>query len=156
MTKLKNYQQKREFSKTTEPKGKIGKTRKTDLIYVMQKHWASHLHWDLRLEWQGVLMSWAIPKEPKNDLTKRLAVQTEDHPLEYADFEGDIPAGEYGAGKVEIWDKGVWIPEDFKKEKIVFAIKAKKLNGRFVLIRFKPREKSRQKTWLFFKLKEKK
>lgn len=154
MTKLKKYQQKRKFTKTSEPKGKIGKARKTELIYVIQKHWASHLHWDLRLEWQGVLMSWAIPKEPKNDSTKRLAVQTEDHPLEYADFEGQIPEGEYGAGKVKIWDNGIWIPEDIKKEKIVFELKGKKLKGRFALIRFKTKERTQAKNWLFFKLKK--
>jgi len=147
-SKLEQYQKKRKFNKTKEPKGKVGKIKKNDLIYVIQRHQASHLHWDLRLEWEGVLMSWAIPKEPKNDATKRLAIRTEDHPLDYAEFEGEIPASEYGAGQVKIWDQGTWLPESIKKAKIVFEIKGKKLKGRFVLIKFK----EQRDNWLFFKL----
>ncbi len=109
---LKEYRAKRNFSRTPEPegKGKEGES-KENLVYVIQKHRATHLHYDLRLEEEGVLKSWAIPKEPPlNPGVKRLAVETEDHPLGYEDFEGEIPEGEYGAGIVEIWDKGSYLP----------------------------------------------
>ena len=148
--KLKKYHQKRSFVKTKEPKGKIKKSKDDKLIYVIQKHDASHLHYDLRLEHDGVLLSWAIPKEPKMDKQKRLAVRTDNHPVEYASFKGEIPKGEYGAGKVEIWDKGTWQPESIKKEKIVAVIKGKKLKGRFALVKFK----NQPKNWLFLKVKE--
>jgi len=101
---LKKYWKKRNFAKTTEPRGEM---KMNGNIYVIQKHAATHLHYDLRLEMDGVLKSWAIPKEPPIATNiKRLAVQVEDHPIEYANFEGTIPEGEYGAGTVEIWDKG--------------------------------------------------
>lgn len=148
--KLKTYHQKRNFAKTKEPKGTIKKSKVDKLVYVIQKHDASRLHYDLRLEHKGVLMSWAIPKEPKMDSQKRLAVRVEDHPKEYADFEGIIPEGQYGAGKVEIWDKGSWIPESIKKEKIVAILKGRKLKGRFALVQLKNQPKS----WLFLKVKE--
>ncbi len=116
-------------------------------IFVIQKHYASHLHYDFRLEMKGVLKSWAIPKiPPKNSGIKRLAIQTEDHSLDYANFEGEIPKGQYGAGKVEIWDKGKVSFESIKKDKIVFELKGKKLKGKYVLVRFKD-------NWLFFKKK---
>ncbi len=118
------------------------------LKYVVHEHHASHLHYDLRLEWEGVARSWAIPKEPAVDGTKRLAVQVEDHAVDYMDFEGVIPEGLYGAGEVEIWDKGWWEPESVKEKKIVAVIHGKKLRGRFTLVNFK------EKHWLFFRARE--
>lgn len=116
-------------------------------IYVIQKHAATHLHYDLRLEMDGVLKSWAIPKEPPTTSgVKRLAVQVEDHPVGYANFEGTIPEGEYGAGTVEIWDKGFYNLIDRKEDKLVVEIHGEKLRGTYVLVRFK-----NKKNWLFFK-----
>ena len=117
-------------------------------IYVVQKHRARRLHWDLRLEMDGVLKSWAIPKEPLNQKgVKRLAIQVEDHALEYANFEGTIPEGYYGAGKVEIWDRGTYELEKREENKIVVRIRGEKLKGRFCLIKLK----NRKKEWIFFK-----
>ncbi len=147
---LKKYQSKRNFTKTKEPKGKIRKTKYQNLIYAIHKHQARNLHYDLRLEYQGALMSWAIPKEPKMDNQKRLAVRVEDHPLEYADFSGEIPEGEYGAGQVKIWDKGTWQLESIKSSKIVAIINGKKLKGRFALVQLK----NQPKNWIFFKARE--
>jgi len=144
---LEEYRKKRDFERTDEPEG----NRKTDRksIYVIQKHQATHLHYDLRLEMDGVLKSWAIPKTPPTEKgVKRLAVQVEDHPIEYADFEGTIPDGQYGAGTVEIWDKGEYVVKDQKEDKLIFEIKGNKLRGDYVLLRFKGR-----KNWLFFKKK---
>jgi DNA ligase D-like protein (predicted 3'-phosphoesterase) len=144
---LKKYWSKRSFNKTTEPKGEVKMDEKN--IYVIQKHAATHLHYDLRLEMDGVLKSWAIPKEPPTiSGVRRLAVQVEDHPIEYADFEGTIPEGEYGAGVVEIWDKGTYRMIDRKKDKFVVEINGEKLKGTYVLLKFK-----NQKNWLFFKKK---
>jgi len=121
----------------------------SDRIYVIQKHAATRLHYDLRLEMDGVLKSWAVPKEPSTSPdVKRLAVQVEDHPLEYASFEGKIPEGEYGAGTVEIWDKGTYTLIDWKESKLIVEIKGAKLNGAYVLVRFRD-----DKNWLFFKKK---
>jgi DNA ligase D-like protein (predicted 3'-phosphoesterase) len=107
-------------------------------IYVIHKHAASHLHFDLRLEMDGVLKSWAMPKEPTSTFgVKRLIVQVEDHPLDYANFEGSIPKGAYGAGKVEIWDKGTYKLVDRKEDKLVVEIHGGKLKGGYVLVRFK-------------------
>jgi DNA ligase D-like protein (predicted 3'-phosphoesterase) len=118
-------------------------------IYVIQKHAATHLHFDLRLEMDGVLKSWAIPKEPPTSpAVKRLAVQVEDHPVDYASFEGAIPEGEYGAGTVEIWDKGAYKLIDRKEDKLIVEIDGAKLSGVYVLVRFKDK-----KNWLFFKKK---
>ncbi|MFC1690918.1 DNA polymerase ligase N-terminal domain-containing protein [Nanoarchaeota archaeon] len=123
-------------------------------IFVVQKHDASHLHWDFRLEIDGVLKSWAIPKEPSTDpKVKRLAVSVADHDLDYADFEGEIPEGQYGAGTVKIWDRGTYESIDKKDSKIVFKLNGKKLNGQFVLVKF---SKSGPENWLFFKKKEEK
>jgi len=119
-------------------------------IYVIQRHQASHLHWDLRLEMDGVLKSWAVPKEPPTRSgIRRLAVQVEDHPIEYANFEGVIPEGQYGAGVVEIWDKGTYRLIERTPDKIVFEIRGKRLKGKYCLIRFKG-----EKNWLFFKKKQ--
>ena len=120
------------------------------LKYVIQKHHASHLHYDLRLELDGVAKSWAIPKGPSlEERVKRLAVEVEDHSVDYMDFEGEIEEG-YGAGKVEIWDNGYWEPESVKEKKIVAIIHGNKLKGRFTLLNFK------EKNWLFFKTKDEK
>ena len=120
-------------------------------IFVVHKHHASHLHWDLRLEMNGVLKSWAVPKEPPTKKgIKRLAIQVEDHSLNYADFEGEIPEGNYGSGKVEIWDNGTYELEDIKKDKIVFDLHGKKLKGKYVLVKTKYGSKP-EKSWLFFK-----
>ncbi|MDD2777335.1 MAG: DNA polymerase ligase N-terminal domain-containing protein [Methanocellales archaeon] len=117
-------------------------------IYVIQKHDATHLHYDMRLEINGVLKSWAIPKTPPTEKgIKRLAVQTEDHPIEYANFEGIIPEGSYGAGSVEIWDKGTFEIEEREKDKLVIHIYGRKLEGRYCLVQLKGQEKN----WLFFK-----
>jgi DNA ligase D-like protein (predicted 3'-phosphoesterase) len=129
------------------PEGKIKMS--SDRIYVIQKHAATRLHFDLRLEMDGVLKSWVVPKEPPTSPDmKRLAVQVEDHPLEYASFEGAIPEGEYGAGTVEIWDKGTYTLIDRKESKLIVEIKGAKLNGAYVLVRFRD-----DKNWLFFKKK---
>jgi DNA ligase D-like protein (predicted 3'-phosphoesterase) len=144
---LKEYEYKRNFEKTSEPKSEV--SGKTGNIYVVQKHHASHLHYDLRLEMDGTLKSWAVPKEPPSTSgTKRLAVMVEDHPLEYASFEGSIPEGEYGAGKVEIWDKGNYRLVERKEDMLIVEINGRKLAGMYVLIRLKG-----GKNWLFFKKK---
>jgi len=120
-----------------------------DSIYVIQRHEATHLHYDLRLEMDGVLKSWAVPKEPPTTPgVRRLAVQVEDHPVDYAEFEGVIPEGEYGAGTVEIWDKGTYKLLDRKEDKLIIEIAGNRLKGVYVLLRFKDK-----KNWLFFKKK---
>ena len=143
---LTEYKKKRDFTKTEEPKGELSPHQSQ--TYVIQKHQARQLHYDLRLEKDGVLKSWAVPKEPplKKGI-KRLAVQVEDHPVEYASFEGTIPEGEYGAGTVEIWDKGSYETEKWMEKEIIVEIKGEKLIGRYCLIKFK-KEKN---NWLFFR-----
>ncbi|MEM3378499.1 MAG: DNA polymerase ligase N-terminal domain-containing protein [Candidatus Bathyarchaeia archaeon] len=144
---LDEYRRKRNFQKTSEPKGEVALS--ANKIYVIQKHAATHLHFDLRLEMDGVLKSWAVPKEPPAEVgLKRLAVQVEDHPIEYANFEGTIPEGEYGAGTVEIWDKGTYKLIDRKEDKLIVDIEGNRLRGTYVLIRLKDK-----KNWLFFKKK---
>jgi DNA ligase D-like protein (predicted 3'-phosphoesterase) len=144
---LDEYKTKRNFNKTSEPKD--AQEKHSGNTYVIQKHYASHLHYDLRLEMDGVLRSWAIPKEPPtNSGVRRLAVQVEDHPLSYAGFEGIIPEGEYGAGTVEVWDNGTYRTIDGKEDKLVIEINGKKLTGSYVLVRLKDK-----KNWLFFKKK---
>ena len=108
---LEEYARKRDFTKTAEPAGKVAKARKTGLSFVIQKHAASRLHYDFRLELDGVLVSWAVPKGPSYDPTdKRMAIHVEDHPLSYGSFEGTIPPKQYGAGTVIVWDHGTWEP----------------------------------------------
>ncbi len=146
---LDDYYKLRDFSKSPEPKGAV--KPHAGNIFVIHEHDARHLHYDLRLEMGGVLRSWAVPKEPPDkEGVKRLAIQTEDHPLEYADFEGVIPEGMYGAGKVRIWDKGEFILENEKDDELLFELKGSKLTGRYALIktRFKGKD-----SWLFFKRK---
>ena len=126
--------------------------KKRDLVYIIHKHQATHLHWDLRLEEAGVLKSWAVPKEPSTDSeVKRLAVQVEDHALDYANFEGTIPEGQYGAGTVEIWDSGTYELIKKTNNKYIINIKGKKLKGTYCLI--KTAFKEEKKNWLFFKKK---
>jgi len=120
-------------------------------IFVVQKHEATHLHYDFRLEKDGVLKSWAVPKEPPiEENIKRLAIQVEDHELEYADFKGQIPEGEYGAGTVETWDKGYYVPLKFEPKEIIVELKGKRLKGTYCLIKLKP-NLSQDKSWLIFK-----
>lgn len=120
-------------------------------VFVVQHHFAKKEHFDFRLEMDGVLKSWAVPKEPpKVKGVKRLAIHVEDHALDYANFEGDIPKGMYGAGRVEIWDKGDYNLIDRKDYKLVFELFGKKLKGKYVLLRFKPKSE-KDDTWLLFK-----
>ncbi|HJZ18941.1 MAG TPA: DNA polymerase ligase N-terminal domain-containing protein [Candidatus Nanoarchaeia archaeon] len=149
---LAEYKKKRDFKKTSEPSGIVKKAKSKKLIYCIQKHHASHLHYDLRLEMLGVLKSWAIPKEPPREKgIKRLAVMTEDHPIEYGKFHGTIPEGNYGAGKVEIWDKGFYELKISDSKKIEFFIHGNKLKGNYVLV--KTHYGSRpEKSWLFMKV----
>ncbi len=124
-----------------------------ELIYVIQKHNALHLHYDLRLEMDGVLRSWAVPKEPPTtEGIKRLAVSVPDHELGYEGFEGSIPEGQYGAGSVEIWDKGIYLLDEATPSKILCKIKGKKLKGNYCLLKLKPKL-TEDKNWLFFKMK---
>jgi len=138
---LEEYRRKRDFSRTPEPQGKVAARPESDRFFCVQKHLASHLHYDLRLEHNGVLLSWAVPKGPSLDpKTKRLAMHVEDHPREYGDFEGVIPEG-YGAGIVMLWDKGTWSPEvedvdaALKKGDLKFTLNGYKLKGSWVLVR---------------------
>src|ERR1700719_3103718 len=158
---LKKYRSKRNFDVTSEPSGAERKrtSAKKALAYVIQKHQASQLHYDFRLEWNGVLLSWAVPRGPSLDPSvKRLAMQVEDHPLEYGSFEGVIPEGEYGGGTVMVWDQGTWTPEDpdvdaaLRKGELKFALNGKKLKGSWVLIPTKGGfGGSRKPQWLLIK-----
>ena len=155
MTSLEEYKRKRKFDKkgTTEPKPKVAKKLSKKLVYAIQEHWATRHHHDLRLEYKGVLLSWALPKTPllkKGE--KRLAIQTEDHPLDYARFAGRIPEGHYGAGLVKIWDSGYYEPESIKNNKLIVHIHGKKLKGKYILI--KTAFRGAKNSWLFFKGKE--
>ena len=147
---LEEYEKKRDFEKTSEPSVSDLKESSDKPIFVVQRHDARNLHYDFRLEIDGVLKSWAVPKQPpKKAGTKRLAVQTEDHPLAYADFEGEIPAGEYGAGRVEIWDRGTFELLKLKDKEIVVTRHGEELKGDYVLIRTKYGKE--EKGWLLFK-----
>src|SRR3954467_8907356 len=155
--RLKRYVAKRNFRKTAEPsdQARSGKGRGKQLIFVIQKHAARRLHWDFRLEWQGTLRSWAVPKGPSLDpADKRLAVEVEDHPVSYAKFSGDIPKGQYGGGHVDIWDNGTWEPVgDFKRQlgkgHLEFLLHGKKLGGKWHLVR--TRMQGKQTQWLLMK-----
>ena len=149
------YRKKRDFSVTPEPAGG-GKANQHALTFVVQKHWARSLHYDFRLEFEGVLKSWAIPKGPSLDQhIKRMAVQVEDHPVSYGNFEGVIPAKQYGAGRVIVWDSGVWIPlldaaQGFKDGKLKFELRGHKLKGRWTLVRMHGKGE-KQAPWLLIK-----
>lgn len=141
---LKKYQSKRDFKITPEPPGSVETAAPSKLTFVIQKHQATRLHYDFRLEWDGVLLSWAVPKGPSLDPSvKRLAMPTEDHPLEYGGFEGVIPEDQYGGGTVMVWDKGTWAPEDpdvkgsLRKGELKFTLFGKKLHGSWVLVKTK-------------------
>ncbi len=141
---LREYRRKRRFGRTPEPVGRPSPPAKATgkLKYVIQKHQASHLHYDLRLEWNGVMLSWAVPKGPSLDPSvKRLAMRVEDHPVDYAGFEGVIPEGEYGAGAVMVWDRGTWVSDDpdvdaaLRRGELKFTLHGTRLKGSWVLVR---------------------
>src|SRR5690349_6411374 len=158
---LKEYRRKRRFEVTPEPSGecKMAPKERQPLTYVIQKHRASHLHCDFRLEWNRVLISWAVPKGPSLDPSvKRLATQVEDHPIDYAFFEGVIPEGEYGGGTVMLWDIGTWVPEtpdvdaSMRKGELKFTVRGKKLKGSWVLIRTRGfGQRPTRPSWLLIK-----
>ena len=160
--RLKKYKEMRDFGETPEPAG--GKPKRGKLpLFVIQKHHASHLHYDFRLEMEGVLKSWAVPKGPSYDPTmKRLAMMTEDHPYDYASFEGVIPAGNYGAGNVIIWDNGTWEfiePGDdpvkaLQQGKLTFRLYGKKMFGEWALVKIKGRS-PKGNEWLLIKHRDK-
>ncbi len=157
--KLKAYRKKRRFTVTPEPRGGSPRRRTKKLAWVVQKHRATALHYDFRLEWNGVMKSWAIPKGPALDpAVKRLAMPTEDHPIEYNRFEGVIPEGEYGGGTVMIWDRGSWTPESEDVDRALadgelkFRIDGEKLSGSWVLVRIAHAREEKQKApWLLIR-----
>lgn len=152
------YRQKRRFDSTTEPRGK--RVRGQGYRFVVQKHAARRLHYDFRLELDGVLKSWAVTRGPSlvpGD--KRLAIHVEDHPLEYGKFEGTIPKGEYGGGTVMLWDRGRWTPEGnphegYRNGHLSFTLAGKKLKGGWHLVRMRGKGKERQEPWLLIKAKD--
>src|SRR5689334_9079365 len=154
---LARYNAKRDFEKTAEPAGKVAGTGGNS--FMVQKHDATRLHWDLRLEVDGVLKSWAVTKGPSLDPDdKRLAVRTEDHPLSYAHFEGTIPKGEYGGGTVMLWDQGSWEPVEGKSAKDIehghlhFILHGERMKGEWLLVRMKPRPGEKRENWLLRKI----
>ncbi|HUG46585.1 MAG TPA: DNA ligase D, partial [Sphingomicrobium sp.] len=155
---IETYNEKRDFSKTKEPKGRQLKGKGNS--FVVQKHDASHLHWDFRLEMDGVLKSWAVPKGPSVDPgDKRLAMRTEDHPLDYGDFEGTIPRDEYGGGSVMLWDRGCWIPQADKDPKktieaghLHFTLEGERMKGEWVMFRLKPKKGEKRESWMLKKV----
>ncbi|MGE0241469.1 MAG: DNA polymerase ligase N-terminal domain-containing protein [Parvibaculaceae bacterium] len=157
---LTSYRRKRNFIATPEPKGRVAKRKGRS--FVIQKHDASRLHFDFRLELDGVLKSWAVTRGPSLDPSeKRLAVRVEDHPLDYGGFEGTIPKGQYGGGTVMLWDRGEWEPEDdphegLKKGKLSFTLKGKRLKGGFTLLRMRKdrRGASARENWLLIKQRD--
>ena len=161
LDRLKAYRGKRDFTRTTEPAGKPRKSGKK-LSYFVQKHAARRLHYDFRLEWNGALMSWAVPKGPSENLgDKRLAVHVEDHPLEYGTFEGTIPKGEYGGGTVLLWDRGTWEPHGdvdagMKEGKLGFTLHGERLKGNWALVRLRASDKKDRgrDNWLLIKEKD--
>src|ERR1700757_1164487 len=156
---LERYRQKRDFKVTPEPAGKVGTRRSRALSFVIQKHAARRMHYDFRLELNGVLKSWAVPKGPSLDpADKRLAMHVEDHPLEYGDFEGIIPKGQYGGGTVLLWDRGTWEPvgdphKSYRAGSLKFRLHGKKLRGGFALVRMGGRRQSQDgdRSWLLIK-----
>ena len=159
MIELQEYNRKRNFEKTMEPEGDIAESEDS-LKFVVQHHMARKDHYDFRLEWGGALLSWAVPKGPSYDIRdKRLAIQVEDHPLEYRNFEGTIPEGEYGGGVVMLWDEGFWEPsgnveEDLRNGALKFVLNGRRLKGKWALVRLKAKEGETQKNWLLLKEKD--
>ncbi len=144
---LGEYRQKRDFTKSAEPEGELVESGRSR--FVVQKHRARTLHYDFRLEHGGVLVSWAVPKGPPEATSpRRLAIQTEDHPVDYIDFEGEIPEGEYGAGTVEIWDRGYYDLRLWTEKEIKITLHGQRLKGKYVLIH------TDQNRWLFIKERE--
>jgi bifunctional non-homologous end joining protein LigD len=155
---LKTYRQKRDFRISPEPSGTSRHRSKQLGVYVIQKHRATQLHYDFRLEFDGTLLSWAIPKGPSLDPSvKRLAMHVEDHPVDYATFEGVIPEGKYGGGTVMVWDQGTWQPEAenvteaLKKGDLKFTLKGEKLHGSWVLVRTRGYGHNTDRSWLLIK-----
>jgi bifunctional non-homologous end joining protein LigD len=156
---LSTYRKKRDFEKTAEPSGEAAVAPSKQRRFVIQKHDASRLHYDLRLEFDGVFKSWAVTKGPSLDPhDKRLAVEVEDHPLDYGDFEGTIPKGQYGGGTVQLWDRGTWESESgnpeqgFKKGDLKFTLHGDKLHGSWVLVRMRhDRTGGKRTNWLLIK-----
>ena len=157
---LEAYQKKRNFDRTPEPEGGAIRASETGRLYVVQKHAARNLHYDLRLEFDGALKSWAVPKGPSLDPTQKpLAVEVEDHPIEYGSFEGIIPKGEYGGGTVMLWDQGEWEPigdpvEGFKRGDLKFRLHGEKLRGDWVLVRMTGRAAEDGRNWLLIKKRD--
>lgn len=156
---LSEYNARRDFSRTAEPRGKAPRRRSGALQFVVQKHAARRLHYDFRLEWNGVLLSWAVTRGPSADpAEKRLAVRTEDHPLSYAGFEGTIPAGQYGGGTVMLWDRGTWEPEGdvdagLAAGKLTFTLRGTRMKGGWSLVRMR-QTKGRRENWLLVKQRD--
>ena len=157
---LASYNAKRDFKRTAEPAGKLAKSAGGNR-FIVQKHDATRLHWDFRIEADGVLKSWAITKGPSPDSSiKRLAVRTEDHPMAYAEFEGSIPPGEYGGGTVMLWDRGTWAPvagkswKDIDQGHLHFTLDGARMKGEWLLIRLKPRGKEKRENWLLRKIND--
>src|SRR6185503_10066391 len=148
---------KRNFAITPEPKGRVLKRKAKGLSFVIQKHRASHMHYDFRLELNGVLLSWAVPKGPSLDPAhKRLAMHVEDHPIEYGEFEGTIPPKQYGAGTVLLWDRGTWVPKEdpdvgYKKGRLKFELQGEKLQGGWMLVRSHGGKYDADKAWFLIK-----
>ena len=162
MAGLHTYRAKRNFGMTAEPRGRVAPRRTTRLRFVIQRHAATRMHYDLRLELDGVSRSWAVTKVPSLDpATKRLAVEVEDHPLEYGTFEGTIPKGQYGGGTVQLWDRGVWRPKsddpqgDLNKGMLKFELRGKRMHGGWALVRLRQEETRRtgqpRHNWLLVK-----
>ena len=153
---LETYRRKRDFEKTAEPAGRV-RASATGRLFVVHKHAASHLHYDLRLELDGVLKSWAVPKGPSLDpQERRLAMQVEDHPVEYGAFEGIIPEGEYGGGTVMLWDRGEWAPvgdphEGLEEGRLKFRLQGEKLRGGWTLVRIRGGRDEERDSWLLIK-----
>ena len=162
---LSEYKRKRDFTKTAEPRGDVKPRSKRGLRFVIQKHAASHLHYDFRLELDGVMKSWAVPKGPSYDPTvRRLAMEVEDHPIEYNRFEGTIPEGEYGGGTVMLWDRGTYEPEGgggeealregYRRGDLKILMHGKRMEGGWVLVRMR-RDEAGRAQWLLIKHRDK-